>query len=139
MANAIYPYYKEALLWGAADSALNGSGDAGLHAALVNLTPGGYTYSNTHQFFSDLTTVVGEPMEVTNVTGYGGLIAGDDVMFPALTGAAVQAIVLFRKNAGPSTTWRLVAYLDTGINGVPLTPAGVDVTVSWDPQGIVQL
>lgn len=43
MANAIYPKWKEALITGAANSALNGSGTTGVYAALVDT--GTYTYS----------------------------------------------------------------------------------------------
>ena len=36
MANAIFPLYKEALITGAANSALNGSGTTGVYVALVD-------------------------------------------------------------------------------------------------------
>ena len=57
MANAIYPKWKEALITGAANSALNGSGTTGVYAALVDT--GTYTYSAAHEFFSSLSGIVG--------------------------------------------------------------------------------
>jgi hypothetical protein len=33
----------------------------------------------------------------------------------------------------------LVAYLDTGVTGLPVTPNGGDITISWHASGIFQL
>lgn len=137
MANAVYPIYKEALLTAAANSALTGSGTTGLYAALIDT--GTYTYSAAHDFYNDLTGVVGTDQEITSVTTTGGLIDGGDVTFPSVSGASVEAIVLYRKNAGANTTWRLVAYIDTGVGGLPVTPNGGNITITWNASGIVQL
>jgi hypothetical protein len=51
----------------------------------------------------------------------------------------VEALVLYRKNAGANTTWRLVAYIDTGVTGLPVTPNGSDITITWNASGILQL
>lgn len=137
MANAIYPKYKNSLLQGDANTALTGSGATGLYAALVDT--GTYTYNAANQFYSDLSGVVGTDQEITAVTTTGGLIDGNNVTYTAVTGASVEALVLYRKNAGANTTWRLVAYIDTGVTGLPLTPNGGDVTITWNASGIVQL
>lgn len=137
MANAVYPIYKEALLNGSANSALTGSGTTGLYAALIDT--GTYTYSAAHDFYNDLSGVVGTDQEITSVTLTNGLIDGNDVTFPSVTGASVEAIVLYRKNAGANTTWRLVAYIDTGVTGLPVTPNGGNIVVTWNASGIVQL
>lgn len=137
MANAVYPTYKKALLDGAADSALTGSGATGLYVALVDT--GTYTYSAAHDFYSDLSGVVGTDQEITTVTTTGGLIDGNNVTFTAVSGATVEALVLYRKNAGANTTWRLVAYIDTSVTGLPVTPNGGDISVTWNASGIIQL
>lgn len=137
MANAVYPIYKEALLNASANSALTGSGTTGLYAALIDT--GTYTYSAAHDFYNDLSGVVGTDQEITSVTLTTGLIDGNDVTFPSVTGASVEAIVLYRKNAGANTTWRLVAYIDTGVTGLPVTPNGGNIVVTWNASGIVQL
>ena len=62
MGNAIYPKYKEALITGAANAALNGTGTTGVYVALVDT--GVYTYNASHQFYSDLTGVVGTDQEI---------------------------------------------------------------------------
>src|SRR5439155_2421658 len=104
MANAIYPKYKESLLNGDANTALTGSGTTGLYAALVDT--GTYTYSSAHQYYSSLSGVVGTDQEITSPTLTDGTVDGGDVTFSSVTGASVEALVLYRKNAGANTTWR---------------------------------
>lgn len=137
MANAIYPKYKEALLGGATNSALTGSGTTGLFVAMVDT--GTYTYSAAHQFYSDLSGIVGTDQEVTTPTLTNGVVDGGDVTFTAVSGASVEALVFYRKNAGANTTWRLVAYLDTGQTGLPVTPNGGNIAGVWNASGIFAL
>jgi hypothetical protein len=138
MANAVYPKYKKSLLDGDANTALSGSGATGLYVALVDT--GTYTYSSAHQFYSDLSGIGGTPMEITTVTTTGGLIDGDDVTFSAVAGTvSYEALVLYRKNAGANTTWRLVAFIDTSVTGLPVTSNGGNIAVTWNASGIVQL
>lgn len=137
MANAIYPKYKEALLNASANSAITGSGTTGLYAALVDT--GTYTYSSAHEFYSSLSGVVGTDQEITTPTLTGGVVDGGDVTFSAVSGNSVEAIVIYRKNAGANTTWRLVAYIDTGQTGLPVTPNGGSITITWSGSGIFSL
>lgn len=137
MANALYPKWKEAIVQAAANSALNGSGATGVYAALIDT--GAYTYSAAHEFYSSLAGVVGTDQEIIAKTYADGLFDGDNVTFPAVTGATVEALVLYVKNAGANTTWRLLAYIDTGVTGLPVTPNGGAITVTWNASGIFQL
>lgn len=138
MANAIYPRWKEALLQNSADSDLDGSGSTGVYAALIDL--GTYTYSSSHQFYSDLSGIVGTPQEIGATKTYtNGTFDGGNVTFSAVSGATCEAIVLYRQNAGANTTWRLIAFIDTGVTGLPVTPNGGDITITWDAAGIFTL
>lgn len=137
MANAIYPSYKEALLNASANSALTGSGTTGLYVALVDT--GTYTFSSAHDFYNDLSGIVGTDQEITSISLTGGVIDGDNVTFTAVSGATVEALVFYRKNAGANTTWRLVAFVDTGVTGLPVTPNGGDITITWNASGIIAL
>lgn len=137
MANAVFVKYKEALLGAAADSALTGTGATGLYVALVDT--GTYTFNASHEFYSSLSGIVGTDQEIENVTLTDGVIDGDDVTFTAVSGATVEALVLYRKNAGADTTWRLVAFIDTGQTGLPITPNGGNITITWSASGIIQL
>ena len=138
MANALYPLWKEALLQNSANSALNGSGTTGVYAALVDT--GTYTYSAAHQFYSSLTGVVGTDQEIgATKTFTNGVFDGADLTFPAVTGATAEALVIYVKNAGANTTWRLVAYIETGVTGLPVTPNGGAINVTWNASGIFAL
>jgi hypothetical protein len=137
MANAIYPKYKEAALSGSANTALTGSGTTGLFVALVDT--GTYTYSAAHEFYSSLSGVVGTDQEITTVTLTNGVVDGDNVTFPAVTGNSAEALVIYRKNAGANTTWRLVAYLDSGVGNLPVTPNSGDIGITWNASGIFSL
>jgi hypothetical protein len=134
VANAIYPKYKEAILQSASNSdILNGT----VKAALVDT--GTYTYSATHQFYSDLSGVVGTPQTIgatKSVTN--GVFDGADVTFTAVTGNSVEALVIYI-DTGNTGTSRLVAYIDTSVSGLPVTPNGGDISVQWNASGIVAL
>ena len=138
MANALYPLWKQEILKGTANNVLNSAeGATGVYAALVDT--GTYTYSPAHQFYSSLSGVVGTDQEILTKTQVTGVFDGTDVTYPAVTGNNVEAIVLYRKNAGANTTWPLIAYIDTGVTGLPVTPNGGNITVSWNATGIFQL
>ena len=139
MANAIYPLFKQALYTEAdANKSLN-QNDAtnGPFCALVDT--GTYTYSAAHQFYSSLSGIVGTDQRIVNPTVANGLFDGDNLTYTAVTGNSIEALVIYRKNSGANTTWRLVNYLDTGITGLPVTPNGGDITVTWNASGIHQL
>jgi hypothetical protein len=137
MANVLYPKWKEARLQSTANAALDGTGATGVYAALVDT--GTYTYNAAHQFYSDLTGIVGTDQEIITKTFTNGLFDGADISHPAVTGASAEAIVLYVKNAGANTTWRLVGYIDTGVTGLPVTPNGGAINTAWNASGIFQL
>ena len=137
MANALYPKWKEAALQFTANADLDGSGTTGVYAVLVDL--GTYTYSAAHEFYSSLSGLVGTEQEITTKTYTNGLFDGADVVVPSVSGATCEAIVIFIKNAGASSTWRLVAFLDTGVTGLPVTPNGGNININWNASGIFQL
>jgi hypothetical protein len=135
MANALYPKWKEAIAQATSNSALNGSGTTGVYCALVDT--GTYTYSAAHEFYSSLSGVVGTDQEIGATKTYtNGVFDGADVTFPSVSGASCEALVIYVKNAGANTTWRLVAYLDTSVTGLPVTPNGGNITVTWNASGI---
>lgn len=137
MANAIYPLWKQSLLSGDADADLAQTGaSTAPYVALIDATA--YTYSAAHRFYSSLTGIVGAPIQLASATLVNGVFDAADVTVPATAGVAVQALVIFRKNAGANTTWRLVYYCDNGIIGAPLNVAG-GATLQWNASGIFAL
>jgi len=138
MANAIYDLFKQELMKGAANNALNSAeGATGVFCALVDT--GTYTFSQAHQFYSSLSGIVGTDQEILTKTQATGVFDGTDLMYTAVTGASVEALVLYRKNAGANTTWPLIAYIDTGVTNLPVTPNGGNITITWNASGIFKL
>jgi hypothetical protein len=133
MANAIYPLYKQALLDGDTNIDIN---DGTVKVALVDT--GTYTYSAAHQFLSSLTGVVGTAQTIGTTTVTNGTFDGDNVTYTAVSGATVEALVIYI-DTGVAGTSRLVAYIDTGVTGLPVTPNGGDITITWDAAGIFTL
>ena len=138
MANAIYPLYKQSLLAGDSNADLdNDTSTDGPFCALVDT--GTYTYSASHQFYSSLSGVVGTDQRLTGPTVTTGTFDGSDLTYTAVTGNSVEALVVYRKNAGANTTWRLVMYMDTSVTGLPVTPNGGSITVTWNASGVFAL
>lgn len=135
MANAVYPKYKESLLKEAdASNGLDGTTTSAPYVALVDT--GTYAYSSSHQFYSSLSGIVGTDQPITTPTVVSGTFDGDDVTFTAVSGASVEALVIYRHNAGANTTWRLVLFEDTSVTGLPVTPNGGNIVVTWNASGI---
>lgn len=132
MANALYPKWKESLLQLTANNGLNGT----VKVALVDT--GTYTYSAAHQFLSSLSGVVGTAQTLGTKTYTNGVFDAADVTFPTVSGASVEALVIYI-DTGVAGTSPLVAYLDTGITGLPVTPNGGDINVTWNASGIFAL
>ena len=141
MANAIYDIWKTTIMKAEANSELDSAeGATGVFCALIDT--GTYTFSQAHDFYSDLSGVVGTDQEIltkTVGTVAAGVFDGDNLTFTAVSGATVEALVLYRKNGGANTTWPLIAYIDTGVTGLPVTPNGGNITVTWNASGIFKL
>lgn len=138
MANALYPKWKETISQADSNSALNSAeGTTGVYVALVDT--GTYTYSAAHQFYSDLSGVVGTDQEITTKTQTNGVFKGDDVTFTSVSGNTVEALVIYRKNGGAPTAWPLVAYIDSSVTGLPVTPNGGNIDIQWNVSGIFAL
>lgn len=136
MANAIYPKYKEALLSGDSGVSLT-TGTVKVSLLDTNVTP----YRSTDEFYSDLASSgdgIVSSATITNTTVVDGLFDGDDIIFSSVTGPQSEAL-LFWIDTGVGSTSRLVAYIDTGVSGLPIIPNGSDVDIEWNANGIFQL
>ena len=134
MANALYPKWKEQLLQFTANNNLS-SGT--VKVALVDT--GTYTYSASDQFYSSVSSaVIGTPQTIGSKTFTNGVLDGSDVTFSSVTGASVEALVIYI-DTGTAATSPLVAYIDSSVTGLPVTPNGGDITISWSASGIFAL
>lgn len=138
MANAIYPIFKQALMKACASVSLNGSTTNGPWVALVDT--GTYSYATGHDFYNDLSGIIGTDQNITSPTVVGRKFDGCNVTFTAVTTpTSIEALVIYRKNTGANTTWRLVLYEDTTVTGLPVTPNGGDISIAWNASGIFDL
>ena len=126
MANAMYDKGREGFL----DGSIDYDTDT-IKAVLVDT--GAYTVDlATHQFLSDIAAGarIATSGALASKTVTAGVADAADITITAVTGATVEAIVLY-KDTGSAATSRLICYIDTAA-GLPLTPNGGDVTLQWD-------
>jgi hypothetical protein len=143
MTDFIYPKWKKALEQADPTAGLNGAGATGVWGMLVNSS--NYSW-NDDEFYSTVLAsggIVGTPAELTGKTftthfPQGVTFDAADTTFPSVVGLEVDAIILFVKNAGANTTWRLVSYMET-VTGFPFTPSGVDAIAQWNASGIFRI
>lgn len=134
MANALYLKYKEALLAGEENTSLLAGT---VKVALIDTDL--YTFAPEHQFMTDLAGVIGQAQEIeAPKTVTNGVFYGPGVTFPAVSGDPVEALVIYIDTGTPATS-RLVAYLDSDVAGLPITPDGRDIDVIWNISGIFAL
>lgn len=134
MANALYAKWKEQLLQFTANNNLSAGT---VKVALVDT--GVYTYNSADQFYSSVSSaVVGTPQTIGSKTFTNGVFDGADVTYTAVTGNSVEALVIYI-DTGTASTSPLVAYIDTSVTGLPVTPNGGDITVAWNGTGIFAL
>lgn len=144
MANAWYPEYKEFLLSAAANVSLtvNDATD-GPFCALIDT--GTAPYLSTHTFYNMGTGAdfesgkVGTDQRITSPTVADGTFDGGDLTYTSVSGATVEALGIYRHNSGADTTWKVVLFLDTSITGLPVTPNGGNITVTFNASGIATI
>lgn len=134
MANALYPLWKEQLL----QFTTNNNLSAGtVKVALIDT--GTYTYSAAHQFYSSASAAsIGTPQTIGSKTFTNGVFDGADVTFTAVTGNSVEALIIYI-DTGVAGTSPLVAYIDTSVTGLPVTPNGGNIAITWNASGIFSL
>lgn len=133
MANALYPKWKEALLQ------FTSNNDLSAGTVKVALVTAGYTYSSANQYYSSVSaSVVGTPQTLGSKTFTNGVFDAADVTFTAVTGSQVVSLVIYI-DTGNAATSPLVAFIDTGVTNLPVTPNGGDILITWNASGIFAL
>ena len=132
MAAAIYPKFKEQALQGGTD--LSGGN---IKAVLVDT--GAYTYSASHQYLSDIAAGarIATSGNLANKTFTSGTFDADNITITGVTGATVEAAVYYI-DTGNAATSKLIMY-DDSLTGLPFTPNGGDVTLTFIASGIFTL
>jgi len=94
---------------------------------------GAYTpQTAVHEFLSDIPTSarIAGPVTLTAKATTGGAADAADCTFTSVSGASIEAIILY-SDTGTESTSPLIAYIDTA-TGLPITPNGGDIIVTWD-------
>lgn len=126
MANALYDKARQRLL----ESGINWNSDT-IKVLLVDT--GAYSVNlSAHEFLSDLSVSarIAGPVTLTSKATTGGAADGADVTFTSVSGATIEAIIIY-KDTGTEGTSPLIAFIDTA-TGLPITPNGGDIIVTWD-------
>ena len=136
MANALYVAFRNGVL-GSHATRVDLDADT-IKAALIDHgtdTPA----PTTDDFYNDISAgLVGALSSALANKTIGTVAAGvfdaDNVTFSAVTGNSVESVNLL-KDTGNASTSDLIAYFDTA-TGLPVTPNGGDITVTWAAGGI---
>jgi hypothetical protein len=102
----------------------------------VLIDTGTYTYSAAHDFYNDLSGVVGaESPAFASKTFTNGVFDAADITFGAVTGTTAEALVIFI-DTGNVATDALVAYIDSATSGLPALPNSGDINIVWNASGV---
>lgn len=130
MANVLYPKAKEDFLNGNLNLSSN-------TVTLALIDTAVYTFSSAHEDRADVpNTAVVAANNLINQTTTSGIFDADDVIYPAVSGANCEALILYHNtgdaenNGADQSTSRLIGYIDLAA-GLPILPNGGDITVRF--------
>jgi hypothetical protein len=131
MSNALYNTYKEDLL----NKVFDMNTDT-IKASLIDSAD--YTYSAAHDFYGGASLDVPAGAKVAESAALGsptiasGVFDTADFTWSTVTGDVSEAIILWDDTIVDD---RLVAFYDTGITGMPVTPNGGNINVTVNASG----
>ena len=126
MANSLYAKAKQGLIDGSIDLDTDD-----IRAILVDgadYTPNLATDDNLDDIPAGARVAVSGALQNKSVTD--GVFDADDITITSVTGDQFEYIVLY-KHTGTESTSRLIHLIDSA-TGLPCTPTGADITLSWD-------
>jgi hypothetical protein len=155
MTTQLYTSWKKALMDAAADSSINNVTATAPYCLLINTTvataytgppaPASQTFATSVYNTIPPTGIVGPSggviilTAVTTVGTTDGIFSGGNLTYTSVSGSLVSALCIYRLNPGANSTWRLMSFYDTPGGGLPVSPNGGNITVSWNAGGIFQL
>jgi len=126
MANTLYDYCRQRFL----EAQINWMTDT---VKVILVSTSAYTpQTAVHQYLADIpvSARIAGPVTLTAKATTGGAADAADCTFTSVSGATINAIVIY-KDTGTEATSPLIAYIDTA-TGLPITPNGGDIIVTWD-------
>lgn len=141
MANALFVAYRNNILGTGTHVDLDADTIKAMFVDHADDTPNVSTDDNIDDILSAARTpsIASSPTLGSKTVGSvaAGVFDAADTTFSSLTGDQVESLILF-KDSGTESTSSLIAYWDT-VTGLPLTPSGGDVIVTWNASGIFQV
>ena len=128
MANSLYTKAKQGLIDGSIDLDTDD-----IRVVLVDgadYTPNLATHDNLDDIPSGARVAVSGALQSKTVTD--GVFDAADIVITAVTGDQFEYLALY-KHTGVESTSRLILLIDTA-SGLPCTPNGSDITITW-PSG----
>jgi len=143
MATIVHDNFRNAQMGnpGGTTTTVDFNGDD-VRASLLDQTDSG-TITVTSQNYGQVnTTPVAEMAAALQNPTVGSVAVGvfdaDSVTYTSVTGDTADYLVLYKHNATAANA-TLIATWDSATTGLPVTPNGGDITVTWNASGIVQI
>lgn len=138
MANALFVAYRNQMLGTGTRVDLDADTIKAMFVDHADDTP----VAATDDFIDDIAAAARVPVigscptlgSVTIGSVAAGVFDAADATFTSLSGDASESLILF-KDTGTESTSALIAFWDTA-TGLPVTPSGGNVTVTWNASGI---
>ena len=130
MANALYNTFKQGL----------GLKQFDLDADVIKATlidSADYTFNPAHTTYATDVPAAAKVKESGDIAGTwsaAGVLDSADFTFTSVTGDQAEALILW-----DSTNGKLIAYYDTGMSGMPVTPNGGNILVTVHSSGWLSL
>ena len=119
----------------------------GIDVSLLDQTDSGAIVAATSDYGSvDTADVVADRADSSDVPLLSktvgviatGVFDAADVTFNSITGDAADYLVLYKFDATPANAPLIVTW-DSATTGIPVTPNGGDITVTFNASGILQI
>jgi hypothetical protein len=139
MANQLYGKGRNHFALG--DIVWKASGGSTIKATLIDADD--YSVQiDTHEFMNLDTVPAAAKLSTVTMTLYDpvlGVLDAEDLVFPSVSGDESEALIIWKDGGGGGTTQSgttdlLIAYIDSA-TGLPVTPSGANINVTWDSGG----
>jgi hypothetical protein len=143
MATVVHDNYRNAQMGNPANSTTTVDFNADdIRVSLLDQSDSGVVNAASENYGQvDTATVVAASSQLTSVTVGTvavGVFDAANVTFSAVSGDAADYLTLYKYNATPANA-TLIATWDSATTGLPVTPNGGDITVTWNSSGITSL
>ena len=135
MANAFFDNYRNLLTGGGSHTNIDWDADT-VKVILYDLDDGTPNLS-TWQDLADVTAggIVSTATLASITRPTTGTVDAADTTLATVTGDTCEELIIY-KDSGVASTSPLACLFDTFTSGIPVTPNGGDITVTWNASGL---